>query len=156
MPITEVKSKMLESKKQTGVEDLEKAMKTAQVLVEALPYIKKLSGKTVVIKYGGHAMNNDVMKEKVISDIKTALTGDNQLSVAITNRGIQDIASATIDYSVNGVNMAPIAYSPATPLASKAKDTISLGTINLIKGINTFKYEKNNSIDSNYNKPDFM
>ena len=45
------------------------AMKTAQVLVEALPYIKKFSGKTVVIKYGGHAMNNDIMKEKVISDI---------------------------------------------------------------------------------------
>lgn len=44
-------------------------MKTAQVLVEALPYIKKFSGKTVVIKYGGHAMNNDIMKEKVISDI---------------------------------------------------------------------------------------
>ncbi|MBQ2860365.1 MAG: acetylglutamate kinase, partial [Peptococcaceae bacterium] len=48
---------------------MEKEMKTAQVLVEALPYIKKFSGKTVVIKYGGHAMNNDVMKEKVISDI---------------------------------------------------------------------------------------
>lgn len=44
-------------------------MKTAQVLVEALPYIKKFRGKTVVIKYGGHAMNNDVMKEKVMSDI---------------------------------------------------------------------------------------
>lgn len=48
---------------------LEKAMKTAQVLVEALPYIKKFAGKTVVIKYGGHAMNNDIIKEKVISDI---------------------------------------------------------------------------------------
>ena len=48
---------------------MEKAMKTAQVLVEALPYIKKFSGKTVVIKYGGHAMTNDIMKEKVISDI---------------------------------------------------------------------------------------
>ena len=44
-------------------------MKTAQVLVEALPYIKKFSGKTVVIKYGGHAMHNEIMKEKVISDI---------------------------------------------------------------------------------------
>lgn len=51
------------------VADLEKAMKTAQVLIEALPYIKKFAGKTVVIKYGGHAMNNDIMKEKVISDI---------------------------------------------------------------------------------------
>lgn len=44
-------------------------MKTAQVLVEALPYIKKFSGKTVVIKYGGHAMNNPLIKKKVISDI---------------------------------------------------------------------------------------
>ncbi|MBR5319213.1 MAG: acetylglutamate kinase [Peptococcaceae bacterium] len=50
-------------------ETMKTAMKTAQVLVEALPYIKKFSGKTVVIKYGGHAMNNDIMKEKVISDI---------------------------------------------------------------------------------------
>ena len=44
-------------------------MKTAQVLVEALPYIKKFFGKTVVIKYGGHAMNNPEIKKKVISDI---------------------------------------------------------------------------------------
>ncbi len=44
-------------------------MKTAQVLVEALPYIKQFAGKTVVIKYGGHAMHNKLMKEKVISDI---------------------------------------------------------------------------------------
>ena len=48
---------------------LQEAMKTAQVLVEALPYIKKFFGKTVVIKYGGHAMNNPVIKKKVISDI---------------------------------------------------------------------------------------
>ena len=39
-------------------------MKTAEVLVEALPYIKKFAGKTIVIKYGGHAMNNDAIKEK--------------------------------------------------------------------------------------------
>lgn len=48
---------------------MEEAMKTAEVLVEALPYIKKFYGKTVVIKYGGHAMTNEVIKEKVISDI---------------------------------------------------------------------------------------
>lgn len=48
---------------------LQEAIRTAQVLVEALPYIKKFSGKTVVIKYGGHAMNNPIMKEKVMSDI---------------------------------------------------------------------------------------
>ena len=66
MPITEAKNKGVT---EMGAEDLEKAMKTAEVLVEALPYIKKFAGKTIVIKYGGHAMNNDAIKEKVISDI---------------------------------------------------------------------------------------
>lgn len=51
------------------VDTMKNAMQTAEILVEALPYIKKFYGKTVVIKYGGHAMNNDEMKEKVISDI---------------------------------------------------------------------------------------
>lgn len=33
-------------------------MKTARVLAEALPYIQAYSDKTIVIKYGGHAMEN--------------------------------------------------------------------------------------------------
>ena len=41
----------------------------ARVLTAALPYIQKYSGKVVVIKYGGHAMVNDELKESVISDI---------------------------------------------------------------------------------------
>lgn len=42
---------------------------TADILVEALPYIKKYFGKTVVIKYGGNAMISDELKSKVITDI---------------------------------------------------------------------------------------
>lgn len=34
-------------------------MSTVNILVEALPYIKEFHGKTIVIKYGGHAMIND-------------------------------------------------------------------------------------------------
>ena len=41
----------------------------AQVLVEALPYIQKYYGKTVVIKYGGNAMISDELRRAVISDI---------------------------------------------------------------------------------------
>ncbi|NLZ52405.1 MAG: acetylglutamate kinase [Thermoanaerobacteraceae bacterium] len=41
----------------------------AEILVEALPYIKKFYGKTVVIKYGGHAMTDPLLKDKVITDI---------------------------------------------------------------------------------------
>lgn len=41
----------------------------AEVLIEALPYIKKYYGKTVVVKYGGNAMINEELKVKVIQDI---------------------------------------------------------------------------------------
>lgn len=41
----------------------------AEILIEALPYIKKFSGKTFVIKYGGNAMTDDLLKEQVINDI---------------------------------------------------------------------------------------
>ncbi len=41
----------------------------AEVLVQALPYIKKYNGKVVVIKYGGNAMINEVLKEQVMEDI---------------------------------------------------------------------------------------
>ena len=41
----------------------------AQILVEALPYIQKYHGKTVVIKYGGNAMISDDLRHAVMSDI---------------------------------------------------------------------------------------
>ncbi|MBQ5501606.1 MAG: acetylglutamate kinase [Selenomonas sp.] len=41
----------------------------AAILVEALPYIQQFYGKTIVIKYGGNAMINDDLKEKVMQDI---------------------------------------------------------------------------------------
>lgn len=42
---------------------------TAEVLVEALPYINKFRGHTIVIKYGGHAMVNKETQINIISDI---------------------------------------------------------------------------------------
>ena len=41
----------------------------ARVLAEALPYIQKYNGKTVVVKYGGNAMISDALRQAVISDI---------------------------------------------------------------------------------------
>ncbi|MEG2678909.1 MAG: acetylglutamate kinase [Oscillospiraceae bacterium] len=41
----------------------------ANVLAEALPYIQKYAGKTVVVKYGGNAMVSDALRSAVISDI---------------------------------------------------------------------------------------
>jgi acetylglutamate kinase len=47
---------------------LSTAGEKAAILVEALPYIKKFYGKTVVIKYGGHAMLSPELKEAVLTD----------------------------------------------------------------------------------------
>ena len=41
----------------------------AQVLAEALPYIQKYTGTTIVVKYGGNAMISEELREAVISDI---------------------------------------------------------------------------------------
>ena len=44
-------------------------MERAEVLTQALPHIKKYTGETVVIKYGGNAMINEELKEQVMEDI---------------------------------------------------------------------------------------
>jgi acetylglutamate kinase len=44
-------------------------MDKAKVLTQALPYIQKYTGKTVVVKYGGNAMLSPGLKEAVISDL---------------------------------------------------------------------------------------
>ena len=41
----------------------------ANVLIEALPYIQRLSGKTIVVKYGGAAMLDDNLKKRFMEDI---------------------------------------------------------------------------------------
>ena len=41
----------------------------ANILIEALPYIQKLWGKTVVIKYGGNAMGSEELTQKILEDV---------------------------------------------------------------------------------------
>ncbi len=48
---------------------METIIKKAEILIEALPYIQKLHGKTVVIKYGGNAMISEELKNSVMEDI---------------------------------------------------------------------------------------
>lgn len=46
----------------------QKYLDKAEILIEALPYIQRFSGKIIVIKYGGSAMLDDELKMKVIKD----------------------------------------------------------------------------------------
>ena len=41
----------------------------AEILVHALPYIKKYDGKIIVVKYGGNAMINEELKSAVMGDL---------------------------------------------------------------------------------------
>ncbi|MFY9174398.1 MAG: acetylglutamate kinase [Peptococcia bacterium] len=45
------------------------ALEKANVLTEALPYIQAFAGKTIVIKYGGHAMISPELEELVLKDV---------------------------------------------------------------------------------------
>jgi len=48
---------------------MEKIIKKAEILIEALPYIQALNKKTVVIKYGGNAMVSEKLKQSVMEDV---------------------------------------------------------------------------------------
>jgi len=48
---------------------MNKLIKKADVLIEALPYIRTFRGKTIVIKYGGNAMTESSLKDRFAQDI---------------------------------------------------------------------------------------
>ena len=69
------------------------AEEKASVLIEALPYIQKFYGKTIVVKYGGNAMVSDTLKEKVMEDF-AAGNGDILVATTVVEVGV-DVPNAT-------------------------------------------------------------
>ena len=51
------------------MEKLQSSMERADILLEALPYIRRFYNKTIVIKYGGHAMVDQDLKDKFARDV---------------------------------------------------------------------------------------
>ena len=51
------------------MEHIQSSMERADILLEALPYIKRFYNKTIVIKYGGHAMVDQDLKDKFARDV---------------------------------------------------------------------------------------
>lgn len=49
--------------------NMDQVIAKAQTLIEALPYIQKFNGKTIVVKYGGSAMLDEELKYNVIKDV---------------------------------------------------------------------------------------
>ncbi|HPC04364.1 MAG TPA: acetylglutamate kinase [Syntrophales bacterium] len=51
------------------MEDIQKIVDRADILLEALPYIRRFSNRTIVIKYGGHAMVDEELKRNFALDV---------------------------------------------------------------------------------------
>ncbi len=71
--------------------DLTRAKQKAATLIEALPYIKRFRGKTVVVKYGGNAMVDQKSKEAVVMDL--VLMRFVGMRVVVVHGGGPEIAS---------------------------------------------------------------
>ncbi len=77
---------------------MEHLIKKAETLIDALPYMRKFSGKTFVIKYGGNAMINEELKNSVMEDITLLkFIGMNPI---VVHGGGPDISAALKQHNV--------------------------------------------------------
>jgi len=77
---------------------MEELIKKAGILVEALPYIQKFAGITIVIKYGGNAMISEELKNSVMQDV--TLLKYIGLNPIIVHGGGPDITEALKVYNI--------------------------------------------------------
>ena len=83
--------------------DSQQALNVAHVLTDALPYIQRFKGRTIVIKYGGNAMVDETLKNGFARDIVLMkLVGMNP--VVVLRRGPQ-----------------PGSYQPASSIRCRAQ-----------------------------------
>lgn len=88
---TTVKMKIKAWSKEQRIDGMKDTIGNAKVLTEALPYIQKYAGKTVVIKYGGNAMINETLKKSVMKDI--ILLAHVGIRVVLVHGGGPEISS---------------------------------------------------------------
>jgi acetylglutamate kinase len=70
-------------------------IKRANMLIEALPYIQRLFGKTIIIKYGGAAMQDEDLTQKILEDVTLLkFVGMNPILVHGGGPGINNMLSS--------------------------------------------------------------
>ena len=82
----------------------EKERAKADVLIEAIPYMRKFAGTIVVVKYGGSAMVDEKLKKSVIKDIALKFIAElkkrmaeNDIELKISDEALNNIAVAGYD-----------------------------------------------------------
>lgn len=94
---------------------MDEFIKKAGILIEALPYIQKLSGKIIVIKYGGNAMINEELKHSVMEDI-TLLKYIGAQPIVVHGGG-PDISAALKTYNVESRFINGLRYTDADTMS---------------------------------------
>lgn len=112
--------------------NLNQAMSKAAVLVEALPYIQKFNRKIMVIKYGGSAMEDPVMRQKVMEDaVLLKLVGFKPILV---HGGGKEITrwSEKLGLASNFVNGVRITDRPTLEIAEMALSRVNQDLVAMI------------------------
>lgn len=107
----------------------------AEILVEALPYIKKFHGKIVVVKYGGNAMVNEALKQNVFQDIVLMkLVGMNPI---VVHGGGPDISNMLKRLSINTHFVDGLRYTSKEVM--EVAEMVLVGKVNneVVAGINS-------------------
>jgi len=87
----------------------------ATILIEALPYIRKLRGQTIVIKYGGNAMVNEELKQSVMDDI--TLLKYIGINPVVVHGGGPDISSMLKEVNVESHFVNGLRYTDAKTMS---------------------------------------
>lgn len=101
---------------------MEELIKKAGILVDALPYMRKFGGKTVVIKYGGNAMINEELKNSVMEDI--TLLKFIGLNPIVVHGGGPDISAELNNHNIKSEFINGLRYTD--------KDTMKIAQMVLI------------------------
>ncbi|MDO4322927.1 MAG: acetylglutamate kinase [Lachnospiraceae bacterium] len=107
----------------------------ANVLIEALPYIRRFHGKTIVVKYGGSAMVDQELKESVIRDV--ALLKLIGFKPIVVHGGGKDITRwiNKIGLETNFINGLRVTDKPTMEVVEMVLNKINKDLVSLMENV---------------------
>ena len=110
-------------------------IKRAGILIEALPYMQKFAGKTIVIKYGGNAMINEDLKNSVMEDI--TLLKYIGLKPVVVHGGGPDISHALDERGLKSKFINGLRYTDAATMSVAQQVLIGKTNKEIVSLLNT-------------------
>lgn len=115
------------------MDTMENWLQKANVLIEALPYIQRFQGKTIVVKYGGSAMVDHELKKNVIRDVALLkLVGFRPI---IVHGGGKEITKWTkkLGIETNFVNGLRVTDKPTMEVAEMVLNKVNKGLASMME-----------------------